>query len=393
MQGAGIAYMNFKTSGSLIRRLVSWCLLIVAAVWLAGCGAEVTRPLEDPALRTTTPQGSVSLYDEADNPAATIADVKPGKRLDILALSGGGAEGVFGAGVLKGWTESGKRPQFDIVTGISTGALLSVFAFLGPQYDEALHALYTGVDAKDIFRPKSVLEGVTSDSLTDNTPLRRKVEAVVTPAFLDKIAREYRKGRRLYIGTTNLDAGKLVVWDVGRIAASGHPKRVKIVQDILMASAAVPGFFKPVYIQPLETSKAKQMHVDGSVKAPFLLLPFMLRPKAPQGKAVYIIVNGQLKLLDAGAAVKPKTTHIAAKTVTELMREQMKRTLYQAYVLSRKTGARFNLLYIPDDAPGDTNALNFDRARMRKLYEIGRRLGREGRWVHAPPHLAREERF
>ncbi len=367
--------------------------LFAAVLLLFACAQPDVRPLEDPDLRATTPQDSVELYDTRERPSeSTVADVKPGERLEILALSGGGADGAFGAGVLKGWTESGRRPRFDIVTGVSTGALTSVFAFLGPKYDETLRRLYTAVDAKRIFHTKGLIAGVTSSSLLDNTPLKQEIEKALTPALLDEIAREHEKGRRLYVATTNLDAGRLVVWDIGRIAASRDPRRHEVIRDILLASAAVPAFFKPVYIRPLKVAKGRQMHVDGSLKAPFLLEPFMLRPKAPRGKDVYVIINGWMRLSDRTGAVKPQTVDIAARSLSELMRGRMEQALYRAYVMSRKAGARFYVLTIPDDGPGSNSALDFDTRRMQALYKLGRRLGRAGRWRHEPPRLSAMER-
>ena len=378
---------------SFLSHIRSGAALLLALFLLFACAQPDVRPLEDPDLRETTPQDSVELYDTKGRPAeATVADVKPGERLEILALSGGGADGAFGAGVLKGWTESGRRPQFDIVTGVSTGALTSVFAFLGPKYDETLRRLYTSVDAKRIFHTKGLIAGVTSSSLLDNEPLKREIEKALTPALLDEIAREHEKGRRLYVATTNLDAGRLVVWDIGRIAASRDPRRKAVIRDILLASAAVPAFFKPVYIRPLKAAKGSQMHVDGSLKAPFLLEPFMLRPKAPKGKDVYVIINGWMRLSDRSGAVKPQTVDIAARSLSELMRGRMEQALYRAYVMSRKAGARFYVLAIPDEGPGSNNALDFDTKRMQALYETGRRLGRAGLWKREPPRLSAMER-
>jgi predicted acylesterase/phospholipase RssA len=378
-----------------MRAITQFMIVSLAALLLlVACARPEIRPPEDPDLRNVTPQDSVTLYDDATGrPAeATVADVRPGERLEILALSGGGADGAFGAGVLKGWTESGHRPRFDIVTGVSTGALTSIFAFLGPRYDETLRRLYTSVDTARIFRTKGLIAGVTSSSLLDNEPLKKEVEKALTPALLDEIAREHEKGRRLYVGTTNLDAGRLVVWDIGAIAASRHPRRKEVIRDILLASAAVPAFFRPVYIRPLKAAKGRQMHVDGSIKSPFVLEPFMLRPSAPRGKAVYVIINSWVRLSDNSGAVRPQTVDIAARSLSELMRGAMQQQLYRAYVMARNAGARFYMMAIPDEGPGSNNALDFDTARMKALYETGRRLGRAGRWQQEPPRLSSAER-
>ncbi len=344
-------------------------LLLVSLV-VAAC-AQATRPPVDPDVLAIDPLGSVP----PSRAAAAAASIRAGARLEILALSGGGADGAFGAGVLRGWTESGNRPRFDIVTGVSTGALMSVFAFLGPRYDDILEDLYTRTNNSRIYRRKPLLAGLTGASMYDYTPLKHEIERLVNKTLLDEIAREYRRGRRLYVATTNLDAGRLVVWDIGMIAASGHPMRARIVQKILRASAAVPGIFKPVYIQPLPDNPARQMHVDGSVKAPFLVQEFMLLPPA-RARHVHVIVNGRLKAAEKREAVEPNTIAISRRSIRELLRTMMHRTVFQARILTRRHGGRYHMLSIPESAPPTPDPLDFDPAHMRRLYEIGRRMGR-----------------
>jgi len=187
----------------------------------------------------------------------------------------------------------------------------------------------------------------------------------VNESLLDEIAREHRRGRRLYVATTNLDAGRLVVWDIGLIAASGHPRRARIVQKILRASAAVP----------LPDNPARQMHVDGSVKAPFLVQEFMLLPSARE-KVVRVVVNGRLRENPKGEAVKPNTIAISRRSIRELLRTMMRKTVFQTQVLARRHGGRYQVISIPESAPPTPDPLDFDPAHMRKLYEIGRRMGR-----------------
>ena len=350
-------------------RLVRWLGVFLIFLVVSGC-ARATRPPVDPAVLAVDPLGSVP----QSRARIAAASIRPGERLEILALSGGGADGAFGAGVLRGWTESGNRPRFDIVTGVSTGALMSVFAFLGPRYDDILEDLYTRTNNSRIYRRKPLLAGLTGASMYDYTPLKHEIERLVNESLLDEIAREHRRGRRLYVATTNLDAGRLVVWDIGLIAASGHPRRARIVQKILRASAAVPGFFKPVYIQPLPDNPARQMHVDGSVKAPFLVQEFMLLPSARE-KVVRVVVNGRLRENPKGEAVQPNTIAISRRSIRELLRTMMRKTVFQTQVLARRHGGRYQVISIPESAPPTPDPLDFDPAHMRKLYEIGRRMG------------------
>ena len=368
-------------------------VLVALGFFLVACAAA--RPLELEDVRTETPMGAVELFDSTGHPInSRLPDfagmVKP--ELNILVLSGGGADGAFGAGVLVGWSETGLRPRFDVVTGVSTGALMATLVFLGSEYDSVLKDVYTTVDSDDIYKKKGI-KAVFSDSLLDYTPLKDKVESLVTDELLDRVAREHNAGRRLYVATTNLDSGDVVVWDMGFIAASGHPDRVKIYQQVLLASAAVPGLFKPVYIRPSESSKARQMHVDGGVKAPVLLRAFMLKQPAAR-RSVYVIVNSQMKLLNADKAVEPEVLDISRKSITELLRGLLQRTVYQTYVTARQSKASFNLISIPDNAPAAKDGLTFEPAVMQRQYELGRDFGRAGGgWMSEPPRLEDLERI
>ena len=371
-----------------IRDIAAVCVLGLA-VLLSSCA---TRPLESEETRTEVPLGAVALFDANQQPISNAPVVKHKKHAHILALSGGGSYGAFGAGVLNGWTESGKRPQFDIVTGISTGALIATLAFLGPDYDDELKHLYTELTAADIFLSKGVV-GIFGASLLDYTPLKKQIESVVTEQLLDQIAAAYLKGRRLYVGTTNLDAGELVVWDMGAIAASGHPDRVRVFQKVLRASAAVPGIFKPVYIQPELENLARQMHVDGAVKAPVLIRTFMFQTPATR-RTLHVIINRQLTLANDAEAVEPKVLDISRKSISELVRGLLYKTLYQGYVAARNANARFRLTSIPDTLTLPDNSLEFDPKTMRKLYDIGREQGRAASgWTNEPPRLEALERI
>ena len=356
---------------------------------LAACA---TRPLESPELRTEVPLFAVTLFDKDNNPSDPDLMVRKREQADILALSGGGADGAFGAGVLVGWSERGDRPKFDIVTGVSTGALMATLAFVGPSQDAALTRLYTSQTDDKIYRDKG-LGGVLSDSLYDYAPLKKQIEEVVSAELLDKVAAEHETGRRLYVATTNLDAGKLVVWDMGAIAASGRYNRVRVFQKVLRASAAVPGFFQPVYIKPRRGIEIRQAHVDGGVKAPVLIRSFMFRIPAQQ-RRLHVIVNGQLSLLNAGEAVKADVGDIARKSITELLRGLLYKTLYQGYATSQNAGADFRMIAIPDRLPPTKDALKFDPARMQMLFEAGRKLGGDGSgWRNEPPRLEKLERI
>ena len=211
-----------------------------------------------------------------------------------LAISGGGSDGAYGAGVLTGWTQSGTRPEFAVVTGASIGALIAPFAFLGSRYDEDVHKNFTTIGAADIFEDR-----VTRDSLFDYWPLKRQVEQQVTAKLLAEIAAEHARGRRLFVATTNLDAGRRVIWNMGAIAARGDEAALKLFRNVLLASSSIPGFFSPVQIDVESNGKKfHEMHSDGTITAPFFVVPEGMlsatgaaRPPLSQ---LYVLVNSKL---------------------------------------------------------------------------------------------------
>jgi hypothetical protein len=225
---------------------------------------------------------------------ADFQKVLPSVNGPWLAMSGGGADGAFAAGVLTGWTESGKRPQFSVVTGVSIGALIAPYAFLGASYDAELRDAITTITAADIFEDRQ-----TPESFLDTWPLRRLLEKRVTSELVAGVAAEHKKGRRLLVVTTNVDAGRRVIWDMGAIAQKGDAAAVKLFRDVLLASSAIPGFFTPVLIDvEANGKKFQEMHLDGSVTAPFFVAPEALLESGTKARLpateLYIILNARL---------------------------------------------------------------------------------------------------
>jgi predicted acylesterase/phospholipase RssA len=331
---------------------------------------------------------------EAVSIDASSAQVLP-KRVDddgihsVLALSAGGADGAYGAGVLKGWSESGARPEFDVVTGVSTGALMAVLAFLGPQYDGKLEEFYTTQTNDSIF-----IKAASAASLYDNAPLKKQIEEFITDDVLARIAAEHARGRRLFVATTNLDAGELVIWDMGEIATGGRSDSRLHFQKVLRASAAVPAYFAPVYIKPQRGLQLRQAHVDGGVKSPVLVSSFMF-PRGRVPKHLYMVINGNTSRQNAVKAVKGDLADIAKKSIIELMRGLQSETIYRDYALAKNAGAEFRLTGIPDSIPPAQESLNFDNERMRRLFEAGLADGRKTprAWRDAPPDITESERL
>lgn len=191
-----------------------------------------------------------------------------------LAVSGGGADGAFGAGLLVGWTQAGTRPEFTMVTGVSTGALIAPFAFLGPEYDDMLTEIYISYSTKDMVKKRSLLKILQSDAATDSSPLRALIRRYYDEDIVEAVALEHRRGRDLLIATVNLDASRPVIWNMGFIADSGHPLAVKLFQDVIIASTAIPAIFPPIYIEVEAGGQTYQeMHVDGGAVQQMFLYP------------------------------------------------------------------------------------------------------------------------
>ncbi|UCI05197.1 patatin-like phospholipase family protein [Mesorhizobium sp. B1-1-8] len=313
------------------------------------------------------------------------------RELNALTLSGGGSNGAFGAGILAGWAKSGTEPKFDIVTGISAGALIAPFVFVGPAYDGKLKEGFTKVTDASIFTRHGILGALSSGSFTDNAPLARMLDENVTDQFLDKVATEYSKGRRLFIGTTNLDADRAVIWDMGAIAASGRPDRRKLFAEVLLASTSVPGFFPPVNLEVAAAGKTyHEMHVDGGTANEVFLMPAGLtlgelkkRFHSTVKASLYVIRNG--RTTPEYSSVEPTLPSIAEKAISSLIKTQGIGDLYRLYAISRRDGIDYNYIDIPGDfTVKETD--EFDRKFMTALYEKGFQMGLNGvPWKKVPP--------
>ena len=323
-------------------------------------------------------------------------------RVTMLALSGGGARGAFGAGLLAGWTQSGTRPRFAAVTGISSGALMGTFAFLGPAYDSELERFYTKTTDADIFADRG-LTGYLRDAVKDSTPLKHLIERTMDDQIIDAVAVEHRKGRRFFVGTTNLDGARLVVWDMGAIAASDRPDRRQRFHDVLLASASVPMVFPPVYF-PVEWEGKTywQMHVDGGAAVVIFMSGFVVDEinrltglKAERGDArvdCYIVLNDVLGDRAPEEAVEPTLLGIAGGVVRSLSTAATVTQLVRLYRAARGIGFGFHFACIPADYPLRLPAIRFDPDRMRDLFDYSRARAVAGYpWAEYPPHLDRRE--
>ena len=391
-------------------------LLVMAAASTVGC-VQLDRLSAVPAAETQ--QASVmgvanARYVLDDKPpAAMIAEFKRAYDREVayqrrhgrggplppaiyLAVSGGGDNGAFGAGLLVGWTERGNRPNFKAVTGISTGALTAPFAFLGPEYDPALTEVYTAIDANDVLAKRSMLAAVTDDAMADSRPLLAMISKYLNDEMVAKIAREYEKGRLLMVATTNLDAAKPVIWNIGAIASSGNPQSTELIRRILLASASIPGVFPPVMFDvDINGTAYQEMHGDGGAVAQTFLYPptiavvgFSPEIRA-RGRTAYLIRNG--KLFEDWKQVERKTLSVAGRAVSTLIASNGVGDMYRIYSTTRRDRVGYNLAFIESDFT-EPYKDPFDRDYMNALFNYAKAKGRAGYpWRKAPPGLSTPE--
>lgn len=310
-----------------------------------------------------------------------------------LAISGGGDDGAYGAGLLEGWTARGDRPEFRAVTGVSTGALSAPFAFLGPEYDPQLKAVYTESSAKRIFKPRNAGAAIFSDAMGDNTPLQELVARYIDDRFVQRIAEEYRKGRLLLIMSTNLDAGVPCIWNIGAIAASGKPGARELIIKILIASSSIPAAFPPAMFDfEVDGKHLQEMHVDGGVIAQTFLYPPSLdvadfeRKTGTAGlkRDAYIIRNGRIGM--AQANVPRRTIKIAGRAVSTMITVDGINDMFRLYALTQRDGVGYHVAYITDDFTAPYKG-PFDPGYMKQIFQFGFEQGRRGdEWKSEPPY-------
>ncbi len=378
-----------------LARAVQWLAIAVVAMGLGACTSVSTRvPFSTDQINRAHIEGFRDIRLWADSPArvfeAEIAERdqqelranggRPRDRIfHVLALSGGADDGAYGAGFLAGWTVRGDRPQFDLVSGVSTGALIAPLAFLGPSRDQDLKRAYTEIDASQVFEFRG-LAGLLGDGLASTAPLRKMVAGYIDERLLAEVAAEHHKGRRLIAITTNLDAQRPVLWNLGAIAASGDPRALNLFRDVVIASASVPGVFEPVLLEStVDGQHIREMHVDGGTMANTFALPWTMYNNrlGRQGRQLrlHVIANGRV---DPEFQMVPESTlRIGARAMQTIMKAHNQSTLREIRRLADSNGGHFQLTSIERDftVPYDKP---FQRPYMNALYDYGYARGRVG---------------
>jgi hypothetical protein len=355
----------------------------------APAGVHTTFPGFE-GVRLSIEQAEVSLTAAADHLALPRS---PWSRQDfnILAISGGAAGGAFGAGVLVGLSQAGVRPHFAIVTGVSTGALMAPFAFLGSAWDDRLTDAYTGGHAARLLSFRR-LAPAFGEGVLRGEALEGLIDPYVDEAMLAAIAREHALGRRLLVATTDLDSQKSCIWDMGAIATRGGERALTLFRDILAASASLPGLFPPRrFACEADGVAYEEMHVDGGVASPLFIMPEALLHWRNLGRRlyrsrVYVIVNTVLEQ-------RPRTTQtnlaaILIRSFDTMLRFSYRHALSTAAAFCAHHRLPFSIASIPDTAENG-NMLSFDTASMRRMFDAGvaRALGPD-LWVTPAPEPA-----
>jgi predicted acylesterase/phospholipase RssA len=367
-------------------------LLGVSLLMLQGCAqTAVHEPASfqgaaPNAIRTLEPDQHFSTL-PSQSVARRVREQRPGQPVNILALSGGGADGAFGAGALVGLTESALRPQFSVVTGVSTGALIAPYAFLGSEWDKQLVEVYTSGRAEHLLHSRG-LGALFGSSVYSGTPLRELVDRYATDALIQAVAHEASTGRLLLVATTDVGTGEPVIWDLGSIAMNGGAGARALFRDVLVASASVPGLFPPVLIRVQEQQVLyEEVHVDGTIAVPFFVPLGFIQPSRDardrsQGTAVYVIVDGQLS--EQAATIRLRTRSILSRSVSAGLSHMLRTTLELTATDAELEGAEFQFTAIPPAYP-HLNSFDFGTPTMRSLFLYGYGCARAGRlWTSSP---------
>jgi hypothetical protein len=366
---------------------------VVAALLLAGCASPPERALsQKPAAYATLPNGYDPLKPDQFSPIYAAAargeaniirelERKKGRALNMLSLSGGGQNGAFGAGLLSGWRESGQRPQFDMVGGVSTGALLATHALLGTPADDAqLEEMYTQIAKKDVHNERGIFSlAFGADSLSDTAPLRVLIAKFINADTLKRVAAAANDDRFLFVGTTNIDYGQTWVWNMSLIAKDGN---LELYRKVLLASASFPIVFPPVEIDG-------HLFVDGAARSNVVIAGMGgdKRPPPPlYGSGnIFLVNNGRLH--NPPEALRRALGDVAATTVSVMMDQSMLTAMTRSYFGAKILGYNFKMVAIPDDINIGKDPLAFDPKQMRAAFEAGRAIAKKpDHWLTVPPN-------
>ncbi len=392
-------------------------LLLAFVVAAGGCAGDLMRkpvPVAEMAAAEPAKESNIravglrfspelqadlvqSLRDESDG--VYCKDAKGRPSYCALALSGGGGYGAFGAGFLNGWTEAGTRPTFKAVTGISTGSLIAPFAFLGPDYDEALKEGFTTISDDDVYTSRGVLQAIGGDSFMDSAPLAALIAKWMDDAFIKDVAKAHAAGRRLYIGTVNMDRQAFVVWNMGAIASSSDTDAPELFRKVILASASMPGIFPTTLIDvEVDGVKYDEMHGDGGLFTQVFFHAFVIDPKKARatmakedgrkglGRGKIFVIRHD-KVGPEPKQVKRSLKPVIGRAISSMVKSMAFADLYFIYIEAQAADMEFNYVSMPEDFVWRSEQ-GFDTAEMNRLYQIGYDMAKAGhQWDKRPPRF------
>jgi hypothetical protein len=320
----------------------------------------------------------------------------------VLAVSSAGANGAYGAGLLRGWSKEGSRPTFKIVTGVSSGSIIALYTFLGKEYDDKLEKFFTTMSSKDLMKQNNILGIIFGDSLMSSAPMAKKISGLVDGKLLAKVAEEHKRGRRLFVGTVNLDAQEFVVWDMGAIACKGGSESVKMFRKVLMASCALPMTFPPVHFKVTSATGEiyDEMHVDGATMRGVFSIDRLTKNMEGAAKLfgidpskyrpqIYILSNCYMS--PNRQQVEDSLVGISIRSLDTVVAAANNGDIYRLYAFAKRRKLDFNLAYIPSDFKPNPKEL-FDKTEMQRLFKRGYDDAIGGyKWHKTPPGYGAED--
>lgn len=322
----------------------------------------------------------------------------------VLAVSAGGPKGAYGAGFLKGWSKEGSRPLFKVITGVSSGAIIAICTFLGKDYDDQLEKFFTTMSTKDIMKKNNLFSILFGSSFASPAPLVKKVSDIVDEKVIVRVAEEHRRGRRLFIGTVNLDAQEFVVWDMGALACKSGPGSLQMFRKIILASSAMPMMFPPIYFEVTSATGERydEMHVDGGSMRQIFYIDRLIKNMEGAAKVfgidpskyrpqIYVLCTNYMSPIRQ--QVKNNLVAIGLRSLETLQAAAFSGDIYRLYAFAQRRGLDFNLAYIPADFKSHQNPKDFfDKKEMQRLFKRGYDDAINGyEWHKTPPGYAAED--
>ena len=290
--------------------------------------------------------------------------------LIILMISGGGSNGAFGAGVACGNIDKYTLPDFNIVTGVSTGALQATAVFIGKDGKNILKEAYTTITEDDVV--DKYFFPLLQNSLSSNKRLKALINKYITDRVVDLVARQHRLGRRLYVTTTDLNNSRVVVWELSAIAASGLADRCDLYRKVLLASASVPAFYPPVpFTVTINGRDYCQHHSDSTTKSLFFC-PWMLEEFDFNSISAYAIVNHQLP--GEPRRIENGISGMLKAMVKDMLKARAYYGLIETAQMMRQHRAKFYFVAIPNDMTLEHDELDFDQIEMQLLFNRGYKM-------------------